>query len=198
MFLIRSAKKNDCFQVARIHCQEIKWGFLSQLGEKFLYYFYEAMTDSPNAFLIIAKNNNSVIGFISGCTDLKKFYQEFVRKYILKVSLILLKRILNLRVIKKIFEIMKYSKQNKENLPEAELLSIAVSKEFQGSGVAQKLLEKFFFEMKERGIKQVKVIIGENLPRAVRFYEKSGFKFYSRDSIHKDTPSRIYTFDIKK
>jgi len=198
MVSIRLANKNECCRVAKIHCQEIKWGFLSQLGERFLCYFYEAVIDSSNAFLIIAQKDDSIIGFISGCSNLNKLYQEFVRKYSFKAFPVLLRRIFNSIIIKKIFEIIKYSKQREKNLPEAELLTIAVSKNFQGSGIAQKLLEKFISEMKRRGIWQFKVIVGEKLSRAVRFYEKSGFIFYSQDSIHEDTPSRIYLYNIKE
>lgn len=65
-----------------------------------------------------------------------------------------------------------------------------------GQGVAQKLFEKFVLEMKNRNIKQFKVVVGENLPQAIHFYEKAGFKFYSPVSIHENKPSRIYIYDI--
>jgi len=196
--IIRLANKNDCSEIARIHFQEIKWGFLSELGEKFLYYFYQAMIGSESAFLIVAENNESIVGFVSGCANLKKFYKEFVKKYSFKIPFILLTKIFDLSVIKKVFETIKYSKKEKQNLPQAELLSIAVSSEFQGQGVSQKLLEKFLFEMRKRNIDQFKVIVGENLIRAIRFYEKKGFEFHSKSFVHQDMPSRIYIYNIKK
>jgi len=91
---IKLASEKDCFQIAEIHFKEIKHGFLNQLGKEFLGYFYSAMINSPNAFLIIAEENNSVIGFVSGSTNLKKFCKEFFRKYIFKSFLIFLKKYL--------------------------------------------------------------------------------------------------------
>jgi len=92
---------------------------------------------------------------------------------------------------------MKYSGQEKENLPKAELLSIAVLSGFQGKGVSQQLLDRFFIEIKKRNIEKFKVIVGENLDRAVGFYEKNDFKLHSKSFVHKDLPSRIYIYNIK-
>jgi len=195
--IYRLANKKDCFKIAEIHFQEIKWGFLSRLGEKFLCYFYQAMVNSQNAFLIIAEDNNSVIGFVSGCANLKKFYKEFIRKYGFKVSFILLRKFFSPNIVGKILETMKYSGQEKKDLPKAELLGIAVLSEFQGQGISRQLLDSFFIEMKKRNIESFKVIVGENLDRAVRFYEKNDFKFHSKSFVHKDMPSRIYIYNIE-
>lgn len=196
--IIKLANKDDCSEVAKLHVQEIKWGFLSELGERFLYYFYLATIDSQKAFLIVAENNGSIVGFVSGCIDLKKFYKDFAKKYTFRVLPLLFKKFFSINSLKKIFETRKYTKQEEKNLPKTELLSITVSSKFQGSGIAQKLLENFISEIKKRNIDQFKVIVGENLIRAIRFYEKSGFEFYSQSFIHQDMPSRIYIYNIKK
>lgn len=193
---IRLTNKDDCLEVAKLHIQEIKLGFLSELGEKFLYYFYLAMIDSPNAFLIVAEDNGSIIGFISGCIDLKKFYKEFVKKYSPKVFFILLKKFFNLKTIKNILETIKYAGKEKKNLPKAELLALAVKKEFQGQGIAGKMLEKFVWEMKTRKVSDFKVIVGEELSPAIRFYEKNGFKFHSKNFVHQNRPSMIHIYNI--
>ncbi len=190
--IIRLANKDDCSGVAKIHAQEIKLGFLSELGEKFLFYFYSAMIDSPNAFLIVAEDNGSIIGFISGCIDLKKFYRGFVRKYIIKITPILFKKVFNINSLKKILETTKYAKQEEKKLPETELVSFAVSSQFQGRGVAKKLLDEFFSKMRKNGVEHIRVIVGEGLKSAIKFYEKNGFKFYSKSFVHQDMPSRIY------
>ena len=193
---IKLADEKDCFQIAEIHFKEIKYGFLNQLGMGFLGYFYSAMIDSPNAFLIIAKENNSVIGFVSGCTNLNKFYKEFFRKYIFKSFLVFFKKMFSFHIFKKVFEIIKYSQKEEKDLPRSELLSIAVMQDFQGQGVALKLLEKFVSEMKKKKIGEFKVIVGENLIQANKFYQKNGFEFHSKDAVHKDTPSNIYVYKI--
>lgn len=194
--IIRLANKDDCLEVAKLHVQEIKSGFLSELGEKFLDCFYQKMTDSQNAFLIVAQQDNSIIGFVSGCLDLKKFYKEFAKKYSFRVLPILFKKFLGLDSLKKILETRKYIKREEKALPKPELISIAVFSQFQGQGVAQQLLFKFFSEMKNKEAKLIKVIVGEKLSPAIRFYEKNGFKLHSKIFVHKDRPSRIYIYKL--
>lgn len=187
------ANQKDATKIAEIHYQEINQGFLSQLGERFLANLYQAMIKSPLAFVVVAKANNRIIGLISGCVNLKKFYRYFIKRYFVQVFFVLL---LQIRNFKKIFETLKCS-QNNKNLPKAELLSIAVIKKYQGRGIAQKLFKKFLQEMQKRKIKKFKVVVGEDLIRAIKFYEKMGFKFYSCTSIHNNQKSRIYIYDKK-
>ena len=195
---ISLATKKDATQIAIIRKREINQGFLSQLGVKFLSKLYKSTMVSPNAFTIVAKDNDKVIGFISGCTNVAKFYHDFFKKYFFQVFFILLPKMFKLSILKKIFETLKYPQQKEEKkLPGAELLTIAILKEYHGQGIAQKMFEKFVKEMKKREIKQFKVIVGESLMRAIRFYEKIGFKFHSSISVHKHKPSSVYIYNTK-
>ena len=184
------ADKKDAVHIARIHLREINQGFLSQLGLKFLSKLYEAMILSKNSFVVIAKENNQIIGFISGSVNARKFYKYFFKKYFFQIFFILLLKITN---FKKIFETLKYSQEN-QDLPQAELLSIAVVKKYQGRGVAQKLFEKFFKEMQKLKVKKFKVVVSENLTSAIGFYAKMGFKYHSSVSIHQNKLSKIYIY----
>jgi len=193
---ISLATKKDAIQIAKIHKQEINQGFLSQLGIKFLSKLYEAMILSQNSFVVVAKKNDEIIGFISGCINIKEFYKDFLKKYTFWAIIILLPKFLNIKTIKKIVETLKYS-EKKEDLPKTELLVIAVEKEFHGQKIAIKMFDSFVNEMKNKKIKQFKVVVGEELKRAIGFYEKMGFKFHSNTQIHQNNLSRIYIYNIK-
>lgn len=190
------ANKKDATQIAKIHQQEINQGFLSQLGIKFLSKVYEATIVSPNAFTVIAKDNDKVIGFISGCINVSKFYRDFYKKYVANTFLILVPKIFRISVLKKIFETIRYPRQKEKKLPEAELLTIVVLKSFHGQGIAPKMFEKFLSEMRKRGVRRFKVVVGKKLKRAIGFYEKVGFKFCSSISVHQGEPSRIYIYTL--
>jgi len=194
---ISLAIKDHAPQIAKIHKQEINQGFLSQLGIKFLSKLYEAMILSKNSFVVVAKKNDEVIGFISGCLNIKNFYKDFLKKNTLWAIIILLPKFLNLATIKKIIETLKYSKKEENDLPETELLVIAVKKEFHGQGIAIKMFEFFIDELKKREIKKFRVVVGKNLSRAIGFYEKVGFKFHSNITIHQNNLSKIYIYIIK-
>lgn len=199
MLEITLATKKDAVQIAKIHQQEINQSFLSELGVNFLSKLYEAMAVSPSSFIVVAKDNSRVVGFISGCTNVGKFYRDFLKKNFFSAPLILLPKIFKISIFKKILEVLKYPFAEKErNLPEAELLTIALLKEFQGQGIIQKVFDKFISEMKRQEIKQFKVIVGINLARAIGFYEKMGFKICSSISVHKGKPSRIYIYNTEE
>jgi len=194
---IRLADKKDAVQIANIHHQEINQGFLRKLGKKFLRQLYEAMIILPNSFIVVAEENNQIIGFISGCFNISNFYREFLKKYLLKVFFISLLKIFNLSILKKSLEILKYPQKEKGNLPAAELLTIVVLPDFRGQNIAQQIFEKFVAEMKKNGIKQFKVVVGEKLLLAISFYEKMGFKFYSSISVHRNKKSLVYIYNLK-
>jgi len=188
---IKKAELKDCARVADIHIEQIKTGFLSSLGKKFLKYFYSSMVDSDNAFLLVASDDN-ISGFISGVVDLNKFYSEFVRKYFFVSLPIIFKKLLSL---KKIIETMRYAKKESD-LPGAELLTLAVLDSLKGQGVATKLLAAFNQEMKRRGVAEYKVLAGTELLRANGFYLKNGFVLHHRESIHKGKTSNVYLYKI--
>jgi len=195
---IRLANKNDTSQIAKIHIREINQGFLGQLGEEFLAKLYEAIIVSPEAFIVVAEEGNQVVGFISGCVNANHFYRDFLRKHGHRAALVLLPKILRPSILKQIFETLMYPCQKEEiEAPKAELLTIAVLREFHRQGLAQKLFEKFISEMNNRGIKQFKVLVGESLSSAIAFYEKMGFQFHSSAAVHKNKPSRIYIYNLK-
>jgi len=194
--LIRLAKKNESRQIAEIHRQEIKKGFLRSLKKSFLTKLYSAIIESEFSFCIVAESDALIIGFIAGATNITKFYQYFLKKYFFQATLTLLPHIFNLRTLRKIFETLFYPKKEKE-LPKAELLTIAVKKKFQGKGAASQMFEKFVLEMKERGVNTFKVVVGKELLPAIKFYERVGFQFLKEIKIHGQESSLVYLYKIK-
>ena len=197
---LREANPHDAKVCANIHAQEITTGFLRQLGVRFLEVLYTAMITSSNSVCIVAEDEKGqVVGFISGCFHVGKFYKEFFIKHGLKAFLILLPRLIDPHVFRKILETVKYpfsipkAKSAKDNkLPKAELLSIALKPHIRGTGLSRKLALALFKECAKRGIREIKVVVGASNIRANRFYEKVGFKFHSNISVHGSEISNIY------
>lgn len=188
------AVKNDAFEIAKIHEQEIKGGFLSSLKTDFLCKFYEAVIDSKYSFCIIAKEGNIVTGFVSGVADINIFYKFFFKKYFFVLIPVFLPKIFSFNAVKKIIETIFYPQKIK-NLPEAELLVLAVKKEFQRQGIGSQLLKKFVVEMKKRQIKVFKVLVGKEMD-SVKFYEKNGFQKIREISLHNKESSIIFIYKV--
>lgn len=193
---VEKAKDFEIENVACLHREYIKSGFLSSLGLPFLALMYRSMSNSDNAFCVVAKDNNLIIGFASGAISVGAFYKDFLRRNFIKVSMILLPKIFNIRFVKKIFETLFYPARKEQNLPKTELLSIVVDENYRGKGIAQKLFVKLEDEFRSRNIKQFKVVVGSKLIAACKFYEKIGGVFCTEVEVHKGEKSRVYVWEI--
>ncbi len=193
--IFRLAQKKDAWQIADIHKQEIKRGFLSVFSNNFLAEIYSAIVDSKYSFCIVAEENNEVKGFIAGVADLNKFYFSFLKRYFFSAVFFVFPHIFSFTKIKKIIGVLFYPVKEKK-LSKEEILSMAVRSQFQGQGIAGQMLEKFIFEMKNKGVGDFKVVVGESLAPAIKFYEKSGFKFIKNINIHENHISRVYVYHL--
>ncbi len=192
---IRLANKEEARQIALIHQQEIGKGFLSSLPLSFLERFYEALIRFDGGICVVAEEGGKVIGFITGTISLNAFYKYFLSKYFLRAGIYLLPRLLNFRTVRRIIENLLYPKKSSA-LPSAELLVAAVRKESQGGGLGGQILQMFIAEMKRLGVKEFKLVVGEELKQAIRFYEKNGFEFATNITVHGKEPSRVYIYKI--
>src|SRR3989344_3675985 len=192
--LVRLAKREDAQAIAELHSQEIASGFLSSLPRRFLTKFYEGIIRYPGGFCVAAEDGGRVVGFITGITDMRAFSRFFLRNFFF-AAVFLLPRMIGISTIRKLFESLRYS-QRQDDLPEAELLTMAVVRDFQGRGVAKEMFTLFLGEMKARGVKIFRVLVGEKLQRAIAWYEKQGFRLAKSMSVHGKERSRIYLYTI--
>jgi GNAT superfamily N-acetyltransferase len=193
---LRLAIYKDINEVSKLHYQYIPSGFLSSLGISFLNLLYKSMIDSKYAFCIVVEEEGKIIGFVSGTVSVGGFYKEFLKKNFLMASIILLPKFLNLKIARRIFETFFYPVKKEQNLPNAELLSIVVEKNYQGKGISQKLFERLVEEFSKKGINQFKVVVGSNLIPACKFYEKMGGVLQQEIEIHKGEKSRVYVWEM--
>ena len=87
-------------------------------------------------------------------------------------------------------------KENELQIPETELLSISVSPEAQQGGIGSKLLVALEQELKKRGINRYKVVAGQKLSGANKFYQKNGFVLAKQITIHGTEVSNVYVKEI--
>jgi len=191
---VRLAEKRDALKIAQIHKQEIATGFLSSLPLRFLTQLYTELIASPSGFIVVAQEEH-IIGFVAGTTSLNAFFRYFLFHSFFQALLILWPYVFNVQRLKKIVESLLYPAKERK-LPQAELLTIAVDRGLQGQGIAQNMFTSFAQEMKKRGVLQFKVMVGEDLKPAIRFYEKMGFHFLQKTAVHGDQPAYIYVYNI--
>lgn len=184
-------------QIAMLHIEGIETGFISSLGIDFVTALYEAIAQNKDSFGFVAEENDSVLGFIAFTTNLNKLYKSVILSKGFHFVFLLAGKMFSLQQIKKVFETLFYpSRIKKMDLPSAELLSIVVSEQAQGKGIAKQLMEKGFRECAKRGIDEVKVLVGADNESANKLYQKCGFELVGQMDNH-GVISNIYVAETR-
>jgi ribosomal protein S18 acetylase RimI-like enzyme len=126
---------DDYTAIARIHINNLDKSFLASLGDGFLALMYRCIDESHNSDLLVRRVNGKVVGFVTGTVGFGEIYRIMLKKYSFQLSMCLLPALFSPRKLLRIFEILVYSHKHgneSAHLPAAELLSIAVDKDFRG------------------------------------------------------------------
>ena len=189
-------KINHASRVADLNINGISSGFISSLGQDFVTSLYEAVAEDDNSFGFVALEDKQVIGFAAFSKNLSKLYKYVALKKGFKFAFILLRKLISLQTIKKIWSNIFYPKKMKRmNLPDAELLSIVIAPEGRGKGIAKNLIKKGFEECRLQDIKKLRVLVSADNQAANNLYVDSGFKLHFRVDSH-GIKSNIYVADV--
>lgn len=171
--MISKLSNKDIPQVVKIHMDELH-GFLSQLGEDFLYKFYQVSLSIPEMFTVVEKENEQILGFVSGASSTKGLYKKIIsRDFLSFVSIFLRYFVTHPESIVKSLRTLTYP-GFKDDGPE--LITIAVSRDRQRKGMGRKLFSEAVKEFKKRGFKKFRVSTYDKLS-ANDFYKKTGCIF---------------------
>ena len=162
---------------------------------------YTEYLQSDDLF-VVAEDNSEIIGFcmgfLNGSQAMRDFYKKFGMRLACKTLLLLLKgnSLAWEKVLTKVKSIWRKIKQSKNsnvkykatNSSElsASLLSICVLPKFQGSGASRTLIEDFEKLLYNRKVKSCYLSTWRDNARAIRFYEKMGYRvcsYYGKDSV---------------
>jgi ribosomal protein S18 acetylase RimI-like enzyme len=182
---IHPLRRQHCQQTARLHMEGIATGFISSLGPGFVAALYDAIAEDPNSFGFAAVENDRVLGFVAFTTNLSKLYRYVALKKGLKFAVVLIRRMCSFQALNKVWDNVLYpSKMKKMDLPDAELLSIAVAPEGRGKGIAQQLVDAGMEECRKRRIEKVKVLVADFNEPANKLYQKTGFQRVCQITSH--------------
>lgn len=160
----------DISQVARLHHKELS-GFLPELGQSFLENFYEASRNLPEMFTFVYLDEGKIKGFVSSINNSRGLFKKIISQRPLNFSLLFLKYfIAHPSSIVKIFKILTYPGFKEGG---AELLTLAVGREYQKQGIGRKLFKKTQDEFRKRKISRFRISVYDRLP-ANGFYRKIG------------------------
>ena len=186
-------------QLARIHREEIKEGFLSTLGVPFLRRLYHALVRSQYACVIAAVGDEQILGFICGSWNTGRIYREFLTRWGLLAAPVLLPKLLTFARLRKVLETLFYpSRAENQDFPREEILNFCVTAACQRKGVGKRLFFALMEEFRRRGVQAVKIVTGEGQKSARAFYESLGMSQAGEISIHGGSASFVYVYRIEK
>lgn len=180
MEIVRKAIYDDLIYVAQIHKQQFSNHYLGKFSVKLLLKFYECFFYDKDLIFIVYEKNSKVQGFIVG-GDLKKINNassSFIKNNIPMYALeILFNPNTWVKSVQKLFKIVAGNKPSEKSLDATmgyTLLSIAVSKEAQGTGAASKMIDHFD-ELMLPISNEYFLSVHDTNDRAMSFYQKKGF-----------------------
>ncbi len=193
-----SAQKSHVTRVAELHKIGIPTGFISSLPKGLIRRLY--LTIQKQSVLLVLTENERVIGFISCAESTGRLYKQFFLRHVFSLVPVFFIRLFQKGFLKKSLETLKAPKKTKledeiAHLPE--LLSIVIDPENQAGGLGFRLLEALENRLVALGYKEYKVVAGDRLVSANKFYQKHGFERVLQTEIHAGDVSNIYVKKLK-
>ena len=190
---VRQLAKRDAREVADLHAQGIRSGFLTKLGRGFLRELYIGICSSPSGFGYVWEDGGGrVLGFISCAEDSGRLFKQVLLRRGMFMAVPLLRFTLSPATIRRMWQTLRYPTQTQEaDLPAAEVLSIVVGDTARGRGTGKDLMAAALTEFVRRGISEVKVAVSLENSVAKGFYERCGFEL-TLTRTHHGRPMDIY------
>lgn len=182
--------------VAALHAETITEGFLSRLGVRFLRQVYFGLAEDPSARLWLARAKGDVLGFLAYCESVRAMYRRVLRSRWIRLAAAAFPAALHPSVLREILDTLRYpAKQAEQGLPEVEILSVGVSARARGMGIGQRLVECACAMARADGQQEIKVLAGDRLEGANRFYVACGFERRCQIIQHGE-PLNVYVMDL--
>lgn len=188
-------KKNIYQDVAKLHMDSIKTGFLPSLGFNFMTLMYRCIDEADFTTLETDYLDDKLRGFVSGTNGSKSLYKEML-KHPIALFLALLPSLLNFEKIKKIINLFNhFSGKKRAKHPKPELLTICVNKRYQRKGIANNLYKRLKNYFVKEKIRCFTIVVGESL-EANKFYLEQGASIRDSIQVHSGKNSNIFIQEV--
>ncbi len=178
---IKSIPKNDLRFVVKVHNNSFKGFFLTELGDRFLKFYYDCVRKDVKGILLGFYDEGQLSGFCAATTLSKGFNSHLVKQNLFRFSLIGLGLLLarTKALIRLVKNFSKTDPDKSDNGGYAELLSIGVCNKNQGQGIGKKLLIQLEKELRLKGCTALSLTTDyNNNGKAIQFYQGMGYEIY--------------------
>lgn len=196
--IIQRLELGHALVVAEIHIASQSGTFLTSLGHGFLTLLYDQISRSNYGNSYVALNSSEVIGFVVGTVHTKKLFKEVVLKAPFHFGWLVFKRAVSRPVLLwQAVKTLAYPSQSAKDLPEAELLALAVTPAWRNQKIGGQLMQRLVQSMEAAGIDKMSVTVDSNNDGALRFYQRHGFVPQSTFEMY-DRPMNHLVLNLNK
>jgi ribosomal protein S18 acetylase RimI-like enzyme len=193
---IRMGGPEDAGPAALLHAEQIADGFLSLLGTPFLTRLYRRISLLPTAFLLVAEEDGTVVGFVAGSSDVGALYKAFLIHDGMAAAVDTAGHLA--RNWRRVLETLRHGSQRGEGTgTSVELLAIAVSPSYQGRGVGRRLVDSFLRQVEDDDGSNACVVVAADNSAAIGLYQRAGFKAKHDFELHAGTTSLLMLWEGK-
>ncbi len=190
---LRRARREDSAAIAALHRLELPGALFTRLGDAFMVAFYRYLIDSPIAFAFVAEGEGRLLGFAACVVRWRGFYRGFMRRHLWLAARVALASLRGGRW-RRLLEVSRYVTAG--DLPDAELLSLAVDRRARGMGVGRDLTRRVLEEFRARGAGRVRVTSAEANAPATRVYLDAGFQKQARLEMHPGEVANVFVISL--
>lgn len=188
---VRFASADDGPAAAALHASQIEAGFLASLGVGFLTRLYRRIARDERSFLLVAEDNDRVVGFAAASLDVTTLYRSFLLRDGAVAAVLAAPRLA--RSWRQALETFRYPGHTPSALPKAELLSVAVAPSSRGRGYGRALVTEATTELRRRGSVGVRVVVAADNHAARALYLACGYEPMARFEMHAGSTSEVMT-----
>lgn len=164
--------------IAELHKKAFPTFFLTQLGVPFLRALYTGYMEDKDSGIIVAEEEDNLVGFIAYSKDYSRFYHGLIKNHLVKFAICSLGAAIRHPVfIKRLFGAFKKSGAVKKNAKYVELASICVAPQIKNQGVGTALMDylKSIVDFNTYAYINLETDVDGN-DGANMFYRKNGFE----------------------
>jgi len=197
--VIRPALKPDSSSLAKLHAETLTTSFLASLGQTFLCNLYTFLIQKEKVW--VYEEQDEIKGFVSFSMNSSGMMKRFIFHCPGCLFLLAIRTIIQPANFKRFFETFRAPFKSQQandfiELPSGELLSISVSPNCQASGIGSQLVKALEEHLQQNQVSAYKVVAGEELVGANKFYLKNGFVLATQIRIHGESISNMYVKEI--
>jgi GNAT superfamily N-acetyltransferase len=173
----RASLMPELEDIVAVHLRAFPNNFLTLMGSSFIREYYRAVSEYKSNIFLVARNEESTLGFVSGFGNPVQFYSYYFSKRFELIPISLVAILKRPYLIPRILSNLSYMRRAHGSSSEVELSSVAVLPERSGLGVGKGLIDAFVNKARQAGFESIYLTTDvRNNETGNNFYVNRGFR----------------------